>query len=78
MVEPEAAATLPPPAIETEEEGGDEGDKRPFLNQPTPEPEPTPEPSGPITPWAVEDFGYGVQIHGNATYGDPDVLQWMW
>lgn len=58
--EPEAEATLPPPSIDTAQQ-----EAVPAT------PEPTAEPSGPITPWPVEDFGYGIQIHGNATYGDP-------
>ena len=48
----------------------DGGEGETAVSEPPP-PEPTPEPSGPIAPWAAEDFGYGVQIHGNATYGDP-------
>lgn len=67
--EPEAVApTLPPPAVETNQE-----------EVVAPTEVPTPEPSGPIAPWPAADFGYGVQIHGNATYGDPvmtmDVIQ---
>ncbi len=62
VVEAETAATLPPPAVETSEES--------VVTEPS-TPEPTAEPSGPIPPWSAEDFGYGVQVHGNATVGDP-------
>ncbi|MCB8943841.1 MAG: cellulase family glycosylhydrolase [Ardenticatenaceae bacterium] len=72
--EPEAEPTLPPPAVETNREETAAGE----VDEP-PTPEPTPEPSGPIAAWPADDFGYGIQIHGNATYGDPvatmDVIQ---
>jgi hypothetical protein len=57
-----AEPTLPPPVVQAES-GETAVESAP--------PEPTPLPSGPITPWSTEDFGYGVQIHGNATIGDP-------
>ncbi len=72
----EAEPTLPPPpAIEseplTEESEASEPDAN--LAVVEPEPEPTPKPGGPIAAWPTEDFGYGIQIHGNATVGDPVV-----
>ena len=67
---------LPPPVI-TEVESGEvvSGDS-PVDDAPisetegqeaAPEPEAVEEPHG---PWPAEDFGYGVQVHGNATVGD--------
>jgi hypothetical protein len=64
------AATLPPPVVN----GGQGG------TVPTPEitpgadtgaaavPTAAPEVSG---PWPADQFGYGIQIHGNASVGDP-------
>ena len=49
---------LPPPPVVVEEIVGD--------TAPAPEMVETK-----IRPWPVDKFGYGVQIHGNATVGDP-------
>lgn len=78
-----AEATLPPPVI-TEQEGNLEGsppvsEGAGESEQPTAEQPEQMEPSEdvaedvpvPETPWSVDDFGYGIQIHGNATVGDP-------
>ena len=60
------AAELPPPAVESEIL------PTPTLAPPAEEPaeEATAEPevSG---PWPADQFGYGIQIHGNATVGNP-------
>ncbi len=68
--DPGIAATLPPPVIEGEilptptlappTEGGEA--------IPADQPAAEPEVSG---PWPADQFGYGIQIHGNATVGDP-------
>jgi hypothetical protein len=55
-------ATLPPPVIE----GGITPEVQ--AAPPTPEIAASPTPEG---PWPADTFGYGVQIHGNATVGDP-------
>jgi hypothetical protein len=35
-----------------------------------------------IRPWPADRFGYGIQVHGNATVGDPvytmDTIQSSW
>ncbi len=54
-----APATLPPPVISSDQPAvGDDVQAPPAMDEP-------------ITPWPASDFGYGVQIHGNATVGDP-------
>ena len=76
-------ATLPPPII-TEQAGSVEGNapvsegeaepEQPAAEEPgqdEPVEEPVEEAATPETPWPVDEFGYGVQIHGNATVGDP-------
>ena len=76
-------ATLPPPII-TEQAGSVEGNapvsegeaepEQPAAEEPgqdEPVEEPVEESATPETPWPVDEFGYGVQIHGNATVGDP-------
>ena len=76
-------ATLPPPVI-TEQEGNLEGNPpvsegEPELEQPpaeepgqtVPVEEPEEEKPESKTPWPVDEFGYGIQVHGNATVGDP-------
>lgn len=80
---PQEEVALPPPVI-TEAEGNLEGS--PPVSEGEAEAEPPPpaeaeqaEPAQeteeqvvePKTPWPADDFGYGVQIHGNATVGDP-------
>lgn len=63
----DAGPTLPPPVVD----GG------PEAVAPTPEVAPTAEPAPPpaapeeLGPWPTDKFGYGIQIHGNATVGDP-------
>ena len=66
----EGVATLPPPVVEGEvlptptlaapAEGGEA--------VPAEQPAAEAEVSG---PWPADQFGYGIQIHGNATVGDP-------
>ena len=66
-----AAATLPPPVVEGEilptptlaapTEGGE-------VAVPAEQPAEPPAVSG---PWPADQFGYGIQVHGNATVGDP-------
>ncbi|HZD11351.1 MAG TPA: hypothetical protein VE553_08415 [Candidatus Binatia bacterium] len=63
------APTLPPPVVEGEQPGA-EAPPTPETpsegEQPGAEAQPTP-----VFPWPEDRFGYGVQIHGNATVGDP-------
>lgn len=61
--EPEPASELPPPALEVIEEPSESGQAE------TAEPEP--EMPTALHPWPADQFGYGIQIHGNATVGDP-------
>jgi hypothetical protein len=76
-------ATLPPPVI-TEAEGNlenqppvsEEGteQEQPVneeTNQSETAGEPEEGPPPPLPPWSADDFGYGVQVHGNATVGNP-------
>jgi len=76
-------ATLPPPII-TEQAGSVEGNapvsegeaepEQPTAEEPgqdEPVEEPVEEAATSETPWPADEFGYGVQIHGNATVGDP-------
>ena len=77
-------ATLPPPVVE---EGAEAQTQ---TEEDAPEPPPTPAvveeavaeeavveevaigvPDG---PWPADQFGYGVQVHGNATVGDPNEI----
>ena len=58
-----APATLPPPVIS---DGGSAGAETAEVEAETPD-----ETEGPLPPWSPDDFGYGVQVHGNATVGDP-------
>jgi polysaccharide biosynthesis protein PslG len=70
----EVEATLPPPVVDSEPTptlapgapGGD--DEEPAAAPEQPESEAA---TGPMFPWPADRFGYGVQIHGNATVGDP-------
>lgn len=72
--EGEAEETLPPPVVE----GGGEGSGGEVPDEGEGEPEPqAPEPEQPqvVFPWPQDRFGYGVQVHGNATVGAPaDVM----
>lgn len=63
-------ATLPPPIIAEIDETAQESE--PATQETTTETEPpteeaVPEPKG---PWPADKFGYGTQVHGNATVGD--------
>ncbi len=63
----EPVATLPPPVI-AEETVADEP-AVPEVEQPIMVEEPAEEV---VTgPWPADQFGYGIQIHGNASVGDP-------
>lgn len=66
VIEPEAE--LPPPAMETLEESESAAEAE--TADPVPEPD-EPAARTPLHPWPADQFGYGVQIHGNATVGDP-------
>lgn len=74
---PEVA--LPPPAIEGETEPEAPAVAPETVTEAEPVVVEDALPSGPITAWPSDKFGYGVQIHGNATVGDPkhtmDVVQ---
>ncbi len=64
--EPEPEAALPPPVMETIEE--------PATQAETADPAPESEDlvaRTPLHPWPADQFGYGTQVHGNATVGDP-------
>ena len=69
-----APATLPPPVISTEGEGV-------ATEEPAPAESAAAESEAETAvdlslPWSPDAFGYGVQIHGNATVGDPaDTMQ---
>jgi len=54
---PPATATLPPPVI------GETGD--PIVE--------TQDEGSAVARWSADDFGYGIQVHGNATIGDPSI-----
>ncbi len=68
---PELEGTLPPPVIEESE--GTDGTAETPVSEPQPEEQPQePDPAADLsTPWSPDDFGYGTQVHGNATVGDP-------
>lgn len=59
-------ATLPPPVVS--EEGGGTANVAGGETAPTLAPPASPTPVG---PWPANQFGYGIQIHGNATVGNP-------
>lgn len=65
VVEAPTATVPPPPPVVVVEEGGAEGAEP---EAPVVEPEVV---ETKIRPWPADKFGYGVQIHGNATVGDP-------
>ncbi len=65
VVEAPTATVPPPPPVVVVEEGGAEGAEP---EAPVAEPEVV---EVKIRPWPADKFGYGVQIHGNATVGDP-------
>ncbi|MCP4361262.1 MAG: cellulase family glycosylhydrolase [Chloroflexi bacterium] len=61
-----AEATLPPPVISVgDEDAQGEGESQPAVVE-----EAAPVESNIIRPWPGDKFGYGTQVHGNATVGD--------
>ena len=58
---PAATASLPPPVVN--ESGGQESVQSETDGTDS-------DASGPTMPWSRDDFGYGIQVHGNATVGD--------
>ena len=58
--EPAATPTLAPPPVVVVEEGGASSEAAPEVMA-----------EEKIRPWPADKFGYGVQVHGNATVGDP-------
>src|SRR5690606_34286054 len=76
-------ATLPPPVVDDvptptlapDAPGGDEQEPEAQPEEPLqPEAEPGTDggaDEGVVFPWPEDRFGYGIQIHGNATVGDP-------
>jgi len=76
-------ATLPPPVVDdvptpTLAPGAPGGDEQEPEAQPEEPLQPEAEPEtdgvadeGVVFPWPEDRFGYGIQIHGNATVGDP-------
>ena len=71
---PAEEPTLPPPVVEGEEPGSEtpSGEESPAEGeQPGAEAPVAEAPASPVFPWPEDRFGYGIQIHGNATVGDP-------
>ena len=67
-------APLPSPMIETDETGDEAPETGETVGEAAPEGEEVvaePAPPEPLFPWPEDRFGYGVQVHGNATVGDP-------
>ena len=64
--DPAATPTLADPVVVIEEEGVGSDENRPDAAPEVIEVEDTK-----IRPWPADKFGYGVQVHGNATVGDP-------
>lgn len=60
--EPAATPTLAPPVVVVD------GVSEESSEEPAPAPEVV---ETKIRPWPADKFGYGVQVHGNATVGDP-------
>ncbi|MEM7114340.1 MAG: hypothetical protein AAF614_18035 [Chloroflexota bacterium] len=73
-------ATLPPPVVEEAVEAQTEAEEEAPAPEPTAamvEEEAVVEEVAvgvPDSPWPAEQFGYGVQVHGNATVGDPNEI----
>lgn len=67
-----AAPPTPLPTPVISDSGGSTNTDNQATNEQQPEtaPEPTAAPQK-VRPWPVSDFGYGTQVHGNATVGDP-------
>lgn len=61
IIAPEEVATLPPPVIVTE---GDAAPAEAGVEEITAVPTP-------ISPWPADRFGYGTQVHGVASVGNP-------
>ncbi len=61
---PPPPTPLPPPVVSGSSEG--------VAEEPATQSVEETAPSAIQHPWPTTDFGYGVQIHGNATVGDPD------
>lgn len=57
---------LPPPAISVAGEGASAPESAPAVVESVPTAVPNI-----IRPWPTDKFGYGIQVHGNATVGDP-------
>jgi len=68
QVQPTAEPTLPPPVVSADGEAVSGGETAPEVQPEQPVAEA--EPLGPVVPWPVEAFGYGAQIHGNASVGN--------
>lgn len=74
---PEGEASPLPPPIITESDGTGGGASAPAGEEPATDNSGAEQPveevaqEQPWTPWSADDFGYGIQIHGNASVGDP-------
>lgn len=64
QVQPTVEPTLPPPVVSA---GGETVEVAPETQ---PEQPAEAAPLGPIVPWPVDAFGYGAQVHGNASVGN--------
>lgn len=65
LAQPTTAPTLPPPPVSVAgEQGAEAGTDVEGAAAPAAEP-------NIIRPWPRDKFGYGIQVHGNATVGDP-------
>ena len=60
---PQAADELPPPVMETIEDDAEAVQEETAVSEP--------EVPATLHPWPADRFGYGIQVHGNATVGDP-------
>lgn len=69
LVEPTGVPTLPPPSSWVTREGETAVDGQPNSGIAV-APPPTAVPNI-VRPWPADKFGYGAQIHGNATVGNP-------
>lgn len=64
--EAEETETLPPPVVEEPAQATETAE-----TPAGPQPQEPAEPAGPVFPWPADRFGYGVQVHGNASVGNP-------
>lgn len=62
--------TLPPPEVIGEDSEPQETAPEATEGETPPEAQPEAAPT-PVFPWPQDRFGYGVQVHGNASVGDP-------